>query len=302
MRLRSSSPLANGSFSKAVTGGCCGATSAAAASRLLARRGTPLVSRSSSNEMPENILAPTTIPGTSGGTRPSTGSRKRSRTRTYSMDTVGRVKVTLTDVNTRGWGEGCAVMTYEVRLLVDNFSVDNPDQVGTLFDNFDASAARICESTVVTLGVEASEGMDVLTPIRAEIARLEHTVGLQVVDVDLDLVDEGEIAARLKKSRQVINLYAKGDRGCGDFPPPYALPGGRRLWTWAAIARWVRHHKQDWDDDSEPHHLSREQQRELSAWLTQRTLLRAKARTPVSPTLTPCSNTPSRARGTRPYG
>lgn len=163
-------------------------------------------------------------------------------------------------------------MSCEVRLLVDNFSVDNPDQVGGLFDNFDASASRICESTVITLGVEVPEGTDVLTAIRGEIAQLERTVGLRVVDVDLDLVDEGEIAARLERSRQVINLYAKGQRGCGDFPPPYALPGGRRLWSWAAIARWVRHHKQDWDDGSEPDHLSREQQRELSAWLTQRTL------------------------------
>ncbi|HEU5271303.1 MAG TPA: hypothetical protein VFU36_15360 [Jatrophihabitans sp.] len=161
---------------------------------------------------------------------------------------------------------------YEVRVLVDNFSVDNEQQAAALFDKFDASASRICESTVVTLGVAAPEGADAVAAIRAEIAKLERAVGLRVIDVDLDLVDEGEVAERLGKTRQIINLYAKGERGCGDFPPPFALPGGRRLWTWAAVARWVRHHKQDWDDESEPDQLSREEQRELAAWLTQRTL------------------------------
>jgi hypothetical protein len=130
----------------------------------------------------------------------------------------------------------------------------------------------MCESTVVTISVDAPEGADVLTLMRQEIAEVERAVGLRAIDVDLDLVDEGEIANRLEKSRQVINLYAKGERGCGDFPAPFALPGGRRLWTWASIARWVRHNKQDWDDDSELDHLSREQQRALSAWLIQRAL------------------------------
>ena len=159
---------------------------------------------------------------------------------------------------------------FEVRFLVDNFSVDNSQQVGALFDNFDAAVSRICECTVVTLGVEVPADANAVDVIRVETARLESVVGLRAVDVDLDLVDEGEIAERLAKTRQVINLYAKGERGCGDFPLPYALPGGRRVWTWAAVARWARSYKQDWDDASEPDHLSREQQRELSAWLTRR--------------------------------
>ena len=132
------------------------------------------------------------------------------------------------------------------------------------------TASRICGSTVVTVGVEVSVGAEVLPVIRAETARLEHVVGLRAIDLDLDLVDEGEIAQRLEKSRQIINLYAKGARGGGDFPSPYALPGGRRVWTWASVAGWVRHHKQDWDLASEPSQLSREEQRELAAWLTRR--------------------------------
>jgi hypothetical protein len=164
----------------------------------------------------------------------------------------------------------------EVRYLVDNFSVDNPHQIEALFDHFDASASRVCEYTVVALGVEVPNGEDPLTAIRTETARLEDVVGLRAVDVDLDLVDEGEIAERLRKSRQLINLFAKGERGC-DFPSPYALPGGRRVWTWAAVARWVRQYKQEWDSDAEPDHLSRDQQRELSAWLTARTKAAAAA-------------------------
>lgn len=157
----------------------------------------------------------------------------------------------------------------EVRYLVDNFSVDNPEQINALFDNFDASASRVCEYTVVALGVEVPDGVDPLPVIRAETTRLEKVVGLRAVDVDLDLVDEGEIAERFDKTRQSINLLAKGERG-RDFPSPYALPGGRRVWTWAAVARWVRQHRQEWDDEAEPDHLSRDQQRELAAWLTER--------------------------------
>jgi predicted DNA-binding transcriptional regulator AlpA len=158
----------------------------------------------------------------------------------------------------------------EVRYLVDNFSVDNPVQVVALFDEFDASASRVCECTVVVLGIEVAEGVDPLTAIRLETDRLERVVGLRVVDVDLDLVDEGEVAQRLHKSRQAINMLVKGERGHGDFPTPFGMPGGRRVWTWAAIARWVRQHKPDWDDTTEPDHLSRVQQRELAAWLTKR--------------------------------
>lgn len=169
-------------------------------------------------------------------------------------------------------------MAVEVRYLVDNVSVDNPEQMITLFDNFDASASRVCGSTVLALGVEVSDGIDPLAAIRTETLRLEEMVQLRACDVDLDLVDEGEIADRLNKSRQLINLYAKGERG-QDFPPPYALPGGRRVWTWASIARWVRLYKQAWDSDDEPDHLSREQQQELAAWLTQRSkVLAASAR------------------------
>ena len=159
----------------------------------------------------------------------------------------------------------------EVQLYVDNFSVDNPEQVALLFDNFDATASRICESTVVTLGVEVADGKNALAELRQEISRMESVVGLRTIELDLDFVDEGEIAQRLAKSRQAINMLVKGERGRGDFPPPYALPGGRRIWTWAAVARWVRNHKQEWDDAAEPNHLAREQQRELSAWLTQHT-------------------------------
>lgn len=158
----------------------------------------------------------------------------------------------------------------EVRYLVDNFSVENPEQLHALFDNFDASASRVCDYTVVALGVEVPDGTDPVTAIRAETDHLESIVGLRAIDVDLDLVDEGEIAERLHKSRQIINLLARGDRG-RDFPSPYALPGGRRVWTWAAVARWVRQHKQEWDSDAEPGHLSRDQQRGLAAWLTERT-------------------------------
>ncbi len=158
---------------------------------------------------------------------------------------------------------------FEVRFLVDNFSVDNPEQVTALLGQFDASAARVCEATVVTISVEASGPNDALRAVTSEVLRIEQVVQLKAVDVDLDLVDEGEIALRLAKSKQIVNLLARGERG-QQLPPPYALPGGRRLWTWASIVRWLSSNRPDWLDKDEPDQLTREQQRQLSAWLTER--------------------------------
>lgn len=157
----------------------------------------------------------------------------------------------------------------EVRFLVDNFSVDNPAQVEALYEHFDASAARICHSTVVTLTVEVPDGASNVSQIRLMVSHLERLVQLRTVDVDLDLVDEGEIADRLGVSRQAVNLLANGARG-HSFPLPYALPGGRRIWTWASVVRWVRQHRPAWDLDSGMEQLTREEQRAVSAWLYER--------------------------------
>lgn len=154
----------------------------------------------------------------------------------------------------------------ELRLLVEGFDVENDSQVGTLHEYFDATAAGI--AGLLTIVVRVPGRGDSLAAAKVVVRDLErHVSGLRVVDLDLDLVDVGEIADRTGKTRQAINLLATGKRG-QRFPDPYALPGGHRVWTWASVNRWLAEHRPDWADPIA--HLTRAEQRRLAAWLATR--------------------------------
>ncbi|HVW40065.1 MAG TPA: hypothetical protein VHC18_01820 [Amycolatopsis sp.] len=153
----------------------------------------------------------------------------------------------------------------ELRLVVEGFDVDDEQQVAALYDNFDAVVSSICGVNVVTLTV--IDGERRLAAARSAVARLEHVTGARVIDLDLDLVDAGEIAERAGLSRQAVNLLATGQRGSG-FPAPFALPGGHRVWTWASVNIWLAQHRPERADPLE--HLTRQEQRQLAAWLATR--------------------------------
>jgi len=156
-------------------------------------------------------------------------------------------------------------LNLELRLLVEDFDIDDESQVGALYEHFDATAAQICGAVRVTMNIAV--GTDLLGAAKMAVRDLERTVDLRVVDLDLDLVDIREIAERTDKTRQAISLLATGQRG-QDFPQPYALPGGHRVWTWAAVDSWLLNHRPEWT--APVAHLSREQQRQLAGWIANR--------------------------------
>lgn len=166
----------------------------------------------------------------------------------------------------------------ELKLLVEGFDVDDDAQISGLYENFDATAARM--SGLVTITMRVPRDGDLLVTAKAAVRELERVVaGVWVVDLDLDLTDVGEIAERTGKTRQAVNLLATGQRGRG-FPDPYALPGGHRIWTWASINRWLAEHRPAWADPTD--HLTRDQQRHFAAWLATRTASSASQhRTPA---------------------
>ena len=65
-------------------------------------------------------------------------------------------------------------------------------------------------------------------------------IGAQVLRVDeCNLVTAAEIARRVRRSRQMVAQYIKGERGPGGFPPPeFYLAEGAPLWAWCEVSYW----------------------------------------------------------------
>ncbi|MCH7799622.1 MAG: hypothetical protein IID28_14440 [Planctomycetes bacterium] len=66
-------------------------------------------------------------------------------------------------------------------------------------------------------------------------------IGASVFRVDAcDLVTQAEIARRMDRTRQLVNLYISGARGPGSFPPPACnIADGQPLWFWCEVAQWL---------------------------------------------------------------
>lgn len=66
-----------------------------------------------------------------------------------------------------------------------------------------------------------------------------RSAGAAVVRVEPDpTVSVSEIARRASVGRQLVSLYAKGERG-QDFPRPVQrIASGAPLWDWEHVARW----------------------------------------------------------------
>jgi hypothetical protein len=64
--------------------------------------------------------------------------------------------------------------------------------------------------------------------------------GAKVDRIEPDpLVNLSDIAERAGITRAAVTLYASGQRGKGDFPPPVArVTSDSSLWEWASVANW----------------------------------------------------------------
>ena len=119
-----------------------------------------------------------------------------------------------------------------------SMSCDSDEQLDHLairfYDRYDGVLVQRDNSYIATQFVEESSGM---RAGRLAIQDME-AIGLRVRKIDRDLVDTGEVALRLSRSRQAVNYWADGKRRT-NFPPPLGSPGGKRIWAWSQIFEWV---------------------------------------------------------------
>lgn len=82
---------------------------------------------------------------------------------------------------------------------------------------------------------EASGPWEALTGAVTQVLEAGcHPVGVRVED----LVSASEIAARVGKTRQAVDLWVKGKRGPGGFPAP-AFGRKERWWHWSEVRPWL---------------------------------------------------------------
>jgi hypothetical protein len=84
------------------------------------------------------------------------------------------------------------------------------------------------------------EAQSLTAAMDATIREVERVPGVRVVHVDGDLVTASEIAERIGKTRQAVQLMAVGERGPGRFPAPVVGASSQtRLWRWVDVLAWL---------------------------------------------------------------
>ena len=83
------------------------------------------------------------------------------------------------------------------------------------------------------------EADSLLDAVLTAIADVESVEGLVALHVDPDhLVWASEIAERLGRTRQSVDLLIKGQRGPGGFPAPASHATRNPLWRWSEVEAW----------------------------------------------------------------
>jgi hypothetical protein len=85
---------------------------------------------------------------------------------------------------------------------------------------------------------ESDSLMNAIFNAMAEVSQ----AGLCIRRVDsCNLLTQSEIAARIGRTRQLINQYVQGTRGPGNFPPPvcHIQDDQAPLWNWCEVAQWL---------------------------------------------------------------
>lgn len=70
---------------------------------------------------------------------------------------------------------------------------------------------------------------------------IEKVEGLRAVGVQCqNMVTMADIADRAGVTREAVRLWAAGQRGAGNFPPPVMITtGGEKIWDWEQVDRWL---------------------------------------------------------------
>lgn len=114
------------------------------------------------------------------------------------------------------------------------------EEIGEAFyDKFDGMLSRSAGRILIAAYSDGTDGP--ATAIQL-VNDLELVLHVTIESVDLDLVDIGEIAGRTSRSRQNIRQFVTGERGPGGFPMPLGSPGGKRIWDWPSVQKWLCEH------------------------------------------------------------
>lgn len=82
-----------------------------------------------------------------------------------------------------------------------------------------------------------------------DAARRVQTLGARVQRLDLDLVNQSEIAERVGLTRAAVNKWVHCTDPGQSFPTPHtAAPA--LLWAWGDVNEWLRRHRTSVCDDS----------------------------------------------------
>lgn len=134
------------------------------------------------------------------------------------------------------------VQTYSFTFVVDGLSMEDAEQVNAVTQRCEGSTlAEIGGVTLAILEWVAESPDEALAGALDEIEEADPAI--RVLRLDPDLVSVVDIAECSGRSRQSVRQLADGDRGPGDFPGPVGTVGRAiRVWEWAAVDAWLRHH------------------------------------------------------------
>ena len=121
---------------------------------------------------------------------------------------------------------------FTVRIDGDPADLDRLYDAGADDATFEAGGAV----SVATFDRDADTFLEAVVSAINDI----ESAGYDVISVvDDDLVSVAEIAERLGRTRQSVNMHITGDRGPTLFPAPaFAHAGRNKLWRWADVARY----------------------------------------------------------------
>ena len=90
-------------------------------------------------------------------------------------------------------------------------------------------------------------------PVKGAIgfAKILESHGVKVLRLDLDLVNQNQIATRCEVSRSAVSQWVNETNAGRPFPKPHTIISGP-VWAWSDINEWLRRSGKPRFDDSTP--------------------------------------------------
>lgn len=136
--------------------------------------------------------------------------------------------------------------TYDVTYITAHIDEKLEERLLDQFDELNVGRHSGLQFVMTTLTT------DDLQTAATEFARALEDAGVRVERMDLDLVNQAEIASRCGVSRQAVSKWVATQSVTNPFPAVYTLAGGP-LWAWSSVNEWLRcTAKPRYDDSCSP--------------------------------------------------